>query len=145
MNLVLDEVKEALTGMCPSAVSTRIHLTLCRRGRQHPVSQARPHCRTRHPPSRHLARGRKRRDPEPLHTGRGMIQRLARGIHPLLKPTAQKQPAGQRQGSGTLHGNETLYDTHEAYPRHRHGTKFLSREIQRLRAFALLIPSQTAI
>lgn len=90
MNLVLDEVKEALTGMCPSAVFTRIHLILCRRGRQHPLSQARPHCRTRHPPSRHLARGRKRRDPEPLHTGRGMIQRLARGTQPFLEAYGAK-------------------------------------------------------
>jgi small nuclear ribonucleoprotein (snRNP)-like protein len=68
MNLVLDEVKEALTGMHRESFPLT-KLILCRRRQQHPLSQTRPHCRARHPPRSHLARRRQRRDPEPLHTG----------------------------------------------------------------------------
>jgi hypothetical protein len=113
MNLVLDEVKEALTGMhCelfPLAMLTR-----CRRRRQHPLSQTWSHCRARHAPCSHLARRRQRRDPESFHT-RGTVRREhQRGLYGRRKD--RFEPATKRRVEWFRHvkkDTNTQHDTHE--------------------------------
>lgn len=117
MNLVLDEVKEALTGMSVLFyLAWEMVLMSRRRRRQYPLPQTRPHCCTRHTTRRHLACGRKRGDCEPLHT-RGRVRPL---IGDIWGPRNAAARLRLHSDSGTpadssWRGGKTLveHDTHD--------------------------------
>jgi small nuclear ribonucleoprotein (snRNP)-like protein len=117
MNLVLDEVKEAMTGTLISLPSipnsphptsdSRFQLTHDRRRRrQRPVAQARPHRRARNTPRRHLPRRRQRGDRKSLPTRGGMRRSCLSDAYDLTYD-CNAQGWGRRWGLGLGDSSKT--------------------------------------